>query len=63
MVLFHNRKKTSNARRLTSNAEIQNLPSVFGFRRCDFDVSLHPLRDFDAEKIQPTLQHSRGEIG
>jgi hypothetical protein len=44
MLLFHSRKKTSNAQRLTSNTEIENPISAFG-------VFLHPFRHFDPEQI------------
>src|SRR5262245_29201948 len=48
MLLFHSRKKTSNAQRLTSNTEMRNQSSASGVAARYF---LHPLRHFNAEKI------------
>src|SRR5450759_3755246 len=62
VLLFHSRKQTSNAQRLTSNTEIQSLISRFSVRCWAFGVVLHPLRHFDSEKTETVLQHSRGQF-
>jgi hypothetical protein len=41
MLLFHSRKKTSNAQRLTSNAEMKESAGTFGVRR--WDLPRHSL--------------------
>src|SRR5215472_6763173 len=62
VLLFHSKKQTSNAQRRTSNTEIQSLTSTLGVRRWAFGVLLHPLRHFDAEKIQSLLQNATSDI-
>ena len=61
MLLFHGRKQTSNAQRLTSNTEIQSL--ILRLRvRWAFGVVLHFLRHLDSEKVETVFQDSRGQI-
>src|SRR6266404_2400323 len=55
-------KKTCNAERPTSNAEIKNQSSRLGVRGSAFGVFLHPFRNFDPEKLKAALQNASGQI-